>query len=510
MDGDPGGIVMRRFAALLLALSALLGVSVSAPQPAAAADGGLISSGVRLYCEMGRKISWGLIPDGKNGNPKAAGTCRTLGDIVEASVKKEWAAVWNSVLGDVIKSGVDATKWLIKTVLTTALVGPSLDLEATGLWGDNKGKPTLAGMLMWLGLLIAAAGVIWQAIKMALTGQSRHLGRSMLGWVENLVLCTVGVGLFVQLLLIGDAISTGLIDVVFTDNDAYGRIIAVMIPVGVANPVLVSGMVGVLLLVGFSQLVTSFLRLSAIPIICLLLPVAGAGRTGGDTTRKWAPNLITAGLVIVAYKPMVTIIICTGFSEFGKSQTLAEWLRGFATLLLAVLAPVPLMKVFAPFGATAGGGLASGGVGAALGAAASYFGSKKGSGGEGVAPATPMAHARLVEQTMGDGGDPPPPPPPGGGGIPMLPAPSGPDTGSPREGTDGPGREGPGRQAAPPGVPSIPAQSGSTPSAVPATSSTGAAMPGPAAAIGIGIQVMDGVNDVVQKASGEVGGGSGQ
>ncbi|MFF7081802.1 hypothetical protein [Streptomyces lavendulae] len=501
--------MMRRFAALLLALTALLGVSVSAPQPAAAVDGP-ISNGIRWLCEAGRSLSLGLIPDGKKGNPKAAGNCRVLGDVVEATAHQEWDKISDSLVGDLIKSGEGVAKWSIRKVLTLGLGGASLDLRSTRLW-DSENPSPLAGMLVWLGLVIAAGGVMWQLAKMAVTGEVKHLGRAAVGWGENLVLSFLGVSLFALLLKLGDEMTTGLVDATFNQKEGYERIIAVMVPAGAMNPVAVAGIVGVLLLVGIIQMVMVFLRLSAIPIICLLLPVAGAGRTGGETTRKWAPGLITSGLVVIAYKPILAIIICIGFAEFGNSSGLSEWLRGAATLVLAIVAPGPLTRIFAPFGAAVGGGLAAGGASGALGAAAGFLGRRNGhEGGEGEAPDSPVAHARRVARSMDSGGDdPPPPPPPSGGGIPMLPAPGGPSAGSPRGGTDSPGREEQGGQM-PAEASRVPAQPGVMPSAVPATSSTGAAVPGPAAAIGIGIQVMDGVNDVVQQASGEVGGGSGK
>src|SRR5262245_51989678 len=50
VDSDPGG-VMKRLAAVLLAMVAVLGLAVSVPKPAAAADGGgLIGGGVRTMC----------------------------------------------------------------------------------------------------------------------------------------------------------------------------------------------------------------------------------------------------------------------------------------------------------------------------------------------------------------------------------------------------------------------------------------------------------------------------
>ncbi|GAA3127222.1 hypothetical protein GCM10020254_88340 [Streptomyces goshikiensis] len=346
---------MRRLAVLLLALIAVFGVSVSAPQPAAANPPG---TGVKILCQAVSSGAMGVLLGPVGGVAGAFGSepaCKAVGDVASKQFEEQWKKVWEGPLGDLIKSAQDAAKWTIQKVLTISLMAPSVDLKATGLWGGKRA--TLSGMLMWLGLLIATAGVMWQLAKMALTGQAKHAGRAMLGWVENIVLSTIGVALFVELLVIGDAISAGLVKGTFDDGGvALDRIIAVMIPKAVGNPVLMLGVVQVLVIVGFVQLVMVFLRQSAIPIICLLLPVVGGGRAGGDVTRQWAPKLITSGMVVVAYKPIVTVIICTGFAEFGSAGTLTEWLRGCATLVLAILAPGPLTKVFAPLGAAAGGG----------------------------------------------------------------------------------------------------------------------------------------------------------
>ncbi|GGU12719.1 hypothetical protein [Streptomyces lateritius] len=482
----------RRLAAFLLSLVSLLGLAVAAPQPAAA-DGP-----INDMCQANAGAAIGAIMGPAAGLIAGLGSdelCDTVGEAVRNEVKEEWDAVWDSVLGDAIVSSEDVVKWMVKKVLTVALVGPSVDLEATGLWGGQKA--TLAGMLTWLGLLIAAAGMMWQFGKMAVTGQVKHAGRAMAGWVENIVLSTIGVGMFALLLTVGDVLSAGLVEKVFnTEDRAYDRVIKVMMPEGIANPILVGGVCGVLLLIGFVQLITVFLRQSAIPIICLLLPVAGAGRAGGDATRQWAPKLITSGLVIVAYKPLLAIIICTGFAEFGEAVTLAEWLRGCATLLLGILAPGPLMKIFAPFGAAVGGGMAAGGMSPALAAAADYFGGKSsGSGGGGGEPASAVDHAQYVQKSMGSQG---------GGGE------------------DGEAGSDAQAQAARNESARIPAQAGAEAEAVGAgvgetatgtSNATGVATTtaGPAGAMAAaGIQVLDGVNDTIQGASGAVGGGNEQ
>ncbi|MGW9439586.1 hypothetical protein [Streptomyces sp. NPDC055607] len=498
-----------RLLALLLALVAVLGVSVvTAPQPARA-DDGIIGNGVEGVCRFASGPVLGVIigamPTQKGlGGLTGSSLCDKVGDATEKKIKEEWKNVWESALGDMIRSGADVAKWMIKKVLTVALMGPSVDLAATGLWGKDA---TLSGMLMWLGLVIAAAGVMWQTGKMAITGQVKHLGRAMAGWVENIILSAVGVSLFALLLVAADALSAGLVNEVFAnDGQAYERILAVMMPNGISNPIMMLGVVQVLLIVGFIQLIMIFLRQSAIPIICLLLPVAGGGRTGGDATRQWAPKLITAGLVVVAYKPILAIIICTGFSQFGHSETLAEWLRGCATLILGVLAPGPLTRIFAPFGEAVGTGMSSGGASGALGAAASYFGGKAGSdsGGGGDSPTTAVEHAQFVQQSMGKQGQ----------------------DGGP--GQSQPGRDGgqggdaqaqaarnesaakiPSPASGPQGAPG--AQTAATTGGTSAGGAAGtAATVGAGAAtagVAIGVQVLDGINDSIQGAAGQIGNG---
>ncbi|MFE7656336.1 hypothetical protein ACFU6M_26170 [Streptomyces bottropensis] len=499
----------RRLAALLLALVAVFGVSVvAAPQPARA--DGIIGNGIEGACRVASGPVLGTILGIKGkvsgiGGLTGSPLCDKLGDAAEEKIKEEWKNVWDSVLGDVIKSAADGVKWVIKKVLTVALMGPSVDLSATGLWGtvdENKdGEPdaTLSGMLMWLGLVIAAGGVLWQLGKMAVTGQVKHLGRAMAGWVENIILSAIGVSLFALLLIAADALSAGLVNATFAnDGKAYERILAVMMPNGISNPILMLGVVQVLLIVGFIQLIMVFLRQSAIPIICLLLPVAGGGRTGGDATRQWAPKLITAGLVVVTYKPILAIIICTGFAEFGHAQTLAEWLRGCATLILGVIAPGPLTRIFAPFGEVVGAGMASGGASGALGAAAGYIGGKAGGdsgsdggGDNGGGEVNAVQHAQFVEQSMGkqgqgqEGGQ--------GGDVQAQAARNEATANIPAQATG------------PEGVVGQTANTAST-TGTATTVAAGAATAG----VALGVQVMDGINDGIQGAAGQIGGGGDQ
>lgn len=484
---------MRRLLAFLLALTAAL--SLMQVQPAAA--DGPIGNGVEVLCVAATGPVGALI-----GYPVVGGDlCDKVGESVARHVNAAWKDIWDSVLGDVIKSAEDVVKWLLQKVFTVALAGPSLDLAATGLFGRDA---TLSGMLVWLGWVIAAVGLMWQLGKMAVTGQMKYAGQALVGWVQNALLTGIGVTMVALLLKLGDLLTTGLVNKTFDNGGlASKRIIAVMMPAGIDNPMMALGVVVVLLLVGFVQLVMVFLRQSAIPIQCLLLPIAGAGRVGGETTRQWAPRLINSILVVIAYKPILAVIICAGFSEFGHAQTLAEWLRGLATLLLAVLAPGPLTKLFAPFSEAIGGGLSAGGAIGAAASAGSYIGSRSDDGGDsgnggGPAPTNAVEHSKHVEQTMKSQ-----------------------KSQSQGQGQDSPGSEGgdavphAARNDAAARVPSQagPAEAAGAGTGAAAGGGTGAAASaGAAPAAGPGalaLVVLDGLNDAVQKGSSELGEGGG-
>ncbi|MEU2899652.1 hypothetical protein ABZ690_08000 [Streptomyces sp. NPDC006967] len=504
----------RRLTALLLVLAAVFGLALFASVPAAAVPGP--EDAVEIGCRVGGSSLLDVLPgDSLGGSGEVTGdaeNCEKVGDAAGKAMEAPWKAVWDSVLGDIIRSALDATEWVIKKTITFSLLGPSVDLEATGLWG---GEATLAGMLAWLGLVIAVAGVMWNLAKMALTGQAKHAGRAMTGWVENLLLSILGVGMFGLLLVAGDALTTGLVNATFEDDGtAYDQIILTLLPVAISNPIIVLCMVGVLLLVGFVQMVLIFLRQAAIPIICLLLPVAGGGRTGGETTRKWAPSLITSGLVIIAYKPIVAVIICVGFAEVGHSTTLVGWLRGCATLVLAILAPGPLTKIFAPFGAAVGGGLSAGGAGGALSAAGSYLGGKMnasdknqgGDGGGGDRQSDVLSQVQRVEQNLGPQGQ--------SGGKPGEDGSQGGDAQAQAARNEAGAARVPGQAGAEGAAGADAAAAGISSATATGTgkAAAGGAVAGGAAAgagaVGVGIQVLDGVNDAIQGAGGQVGGGN--
>ncbi|MGW6877430.1 hypothetical protein [Streptomyces xanthophaeus] len=489
---------MKRLAAILLAAVAILALALV---PQAAADNpkpkkdGAVSQGVDVGCRVVTGAS-ALGTAARLVGTAIAGrdACDVVGDKVEEKVEEYWQSVWDSVIGDIIRSAVDVVKWLLRSVFTMALLGPSLKLEDTGLFEKDA---KFSGMLVWLGWVIAAFGTMWSIGKAALSGKAQDWGRVLIGYAQNALLSGIGLTAVVLLLKLSDALTTGLVNATFEDK-TFDRLIAVLMPAAVLNPVLVIGIVQVLLIVGIVQLVLIFLRESAIPIQCLLLPIAGAGLMGGESTRSWTPKLVTSICTVIAYKPIVAVIICTGFAEVGRAHSFIEWLRGVATLCLAVIAPGPLTKLFAPLGAEIGAGLNGGGaLGAAANMAGSYLGGKGGGGGDDPDPdpsggggggggggTDAVSQSQYVEKSMGpqNQGD------PGEAGQDAL-AQSSRNAQVPAQG---------GPEGAVGGVGGTEAATGM------AATSTAAAATGGAT---LALQVLDGVNDAVQGAASTMGDG---
>lgn len=504
----------RRLTTLLLAVVTIVCGVVQAPAVASPDDDGILGGGAAAACRHGVVQFSEVISGDDLSDAQEDEFCARLGEAAERKMEEWWDAVWDSILGDIIKSASDAAKWALEMVLTAGLRGPSLDLRATGLFGEGA---TLYGMLVWLGLILSVFGMMWQIGRTALTGQAGHLGRAVLGWVENMLLSTVGVALFAMLLSISDAMTVGMIDAVFeeggTANEQFAGVVAGAMVPAVHNPVTALCVVVALLLIGFVQMVLIFLRQSAIPLICLMLPIAGGGRVGGDATRQWAPRLITSGLVIVAYKPILAVIICAGFAGFGHAVSVVEWLRGLVTLVLAIIAPGPLFALFAPFGSAVGGGMAGGGARGALHAGATYLGGKFGGGGDDTADGAGSAGEGETTGGAGEGA--------GADAVSrsqyveqVMPS----QSQSPETGGAGADVQAQAARTAPHGA-SVPAQQGATgeAGATHAGGQTGAACitaavgPGRAgAAAAAALQVLDGVNDVAHGASARIGGGNEQ
>ncbi|XYC23668.1 hypothetical protein ACSHXC_43420, partial (plasmid) [Streptomyces sp. HUAS TT7] len=191
------------------------------------------------------------------------------------------------------------------------------------------------------------------------------------------------------------------------------RIVKILIPAAIENPMGVLVIALTVLAVGGIQLVMLFLRQASIPIQALLLPIAGAGQLGGESSRQWLPRLFTAIMVVIIYKPMAALIMAVGFTEMANGSGIVDFIRGVVTLALSVIALKSLLALFAPLGMSMGNAVSSGGgFAGALSLAGSALGASLGSRGGGGGSSTSAAdHAKHMDRNGPGGGAPQAPSP---------------------------------------------------------------------------------------------------
>ncbi|WP_424216689.1 hypothetical protein ACN20G_31710 (plasmid) [Streptomyces sp. BI20] len=316
---------------------------------------------------------------------------------IDSMVSSVQDFMWDSTLAPFIDAGVELAQGLIVRALALALTLPTVNLGQNGLFGKGT---VLPGMMAGVGCCVAVFCLLWQAGRAALSGRVGFLGIAFRGFAINAVLCAGGLGLISGLLRLGDAMALGLVRSTLGDPDgAFRRITGVLVVSPELNPVGVAAALVVVLIVSFGLMLTVFLREALVPLQCLLLPIASAGQIGGAVTRAWLPRLVTSVMVVVVYKPMVALIVCAGFTQVGHSGVLLEWVRGVATIVLALFAPVALSGLFSPVGHRVGNALADGGARAVLAA-----------GGARLAERVSEVRAGIGGALSGGGGD-------GGGGT---------------------------------------------------------------------------------------------
>ncbi|WP_256356476.1 hypothetical protein [Streptomyces sp. PKU-EA00015] len=299
-------------------------------------------------------------------------------------------ALANSVIGDAAKSMAEFTGEFMRISFGWWLMTDSVQVKDSGVLGDPK-DPTkslsLHALMVGIGAGIATILVMFQGIKMIIQRKGAPLAQIIQGLMINVLVSAAGVGIIDALLIASDQLTKSILYVGFGGDDVPDRMAVMLLP-AIGNPMGLLAVAFVSLIVGGIQVVMLFLRQAAIPIQALLLPIAGAGQVGGDSSRQWLPRLFTAIMVIITYKPMAALIISVGFTEMANGNGIIDFVRGVVTLALSIIALKSLLALFSPLGMSMGNAVAAGGgLGGALsmvgGAMAAQMGGAGGDGGSG-------------------------------------------------------------------------------------------------------------------------------
>lgn len=346
------------------------------------------------------------------------GTKKT-GEVAADGASDATKALANTVIGDAAKSMAEFAGEFMRLSFGWWLMTDSVQVKDSGVLGDPKNldDPTkslsLHALMVGIGAGIATLLVMFQGIKMIIQRKGAPLAQVIQGLMINVVVSAAGVAIIDALLIASDQLTKAILYVGFGGGtDIPDRMAATMLP-AIGNPMGLLSIALISLVVGGVQVVLLFLRQAAIPIQALLLPIAGAGQVGGDSSRQWLPRLFTAIMVIITYKPMAALIIAVGFTEMAYGSGILDFIRGTVTLVLSIVALKSLMALFAPLGLSMGNAVsAGGGMGGAIsmvgGAMASQMGGGGGEGGGsggGGGGSTAASHAADMERNNPTSGD---------------------------------------------------------------------------------------------------------
>lgn len=274
---------------------------------------------------------------------------------------------WFSDLATKIAKGatdlmVQAMTWWTQSDRTSMLQSPAIN--------------DVRGMLMYVGIVLLTASVMWQGIVMVIKRKPDPLVNTTMGLLSFVGWTALGTTLAVMINEAGIELSSQILN---ASIDKFSQTIGVALLAALAtSPAIVLFLALILFFLAAIQWVLGFFRFGALVILLALLPTAAAGQIN-EATKPWLRKVLSWCLTLLLYQPIGAVIYSIGFLLIGNGQDIGTILTGMAILVMAVVA-MPTMLRFFNWGGqqlVSGGG---GGGASAMGAAASMFGGSGASG----------------------------------------------------------------------------------------------------------------------------------
>jgi hypothetical protein len=260
--------------------------------------------------------------------PAIPSTC-----VVDAATDAVTGVVGNA-FADAMREGAE---WVIKTTVGWWINVPAVDLT-------RSPAETIRGYVLWLAIVVAVAGVIWQGIQMAITRKPDPLlnvGRGLF-----LVALWSAVGIIGPALALraGDAFASWVLSEA-AGGRAADRLVglASLAPIESAGAVIILGLL--MMIAGLVQAILMMFREGALVILSGVTVLAAAG-SFSTATRPWLPRVIGWMLALIAYKPVAAMVYASALALVGDSDDPRTLLVGLSMMVLAIVALPALMKFF--------------------------------------------------------------------------------------------------------------------------------------------------------------------
>jgi hypothetical protein len=243
----------------------------------------------------------------------------------------------------------DGAAWVVRTTVGWWIEVPPIDLA-------NSPAQTIRGYVIWLAMVVAAAGIMWRGVLLAVSRRSHHVldvGRGLFVFVLWAAIGIVGPA---AALTAGDAFSTWVLD-----RASSGQLSERLVQLAGLQTVTSPGAVivlGLLLMgAGLVQAVLMVFREGSIVVLSGVIVLAASGQFV-RATRSWLSKVIGRLLALICFKPAAALVYASALAMVGEGTDPRTVLVGITMLLMAIFTLPMLMKLFtwATGAATEGGG----------------------------------------------------------------------------------------------------------------------------------------------------------
>ena len=270
-------------------------------------------------------------------------TC-TLADpagcVVGAVADAATASLGNS-FADAMREGAT---WVIKTTIGWWVEVPAIDVT-------NSPALAIRDDVWWLSLVIAAAGVTWQGMRMAITHRLDPLLDIGRGLVTLALWAAIGITGSALALRAGDDFSSWVLD-----RAASGQVVERLVSLAGLQGINSAGaaiVIGLLVMIaGLVQAVLMMFREGAVVVLAGLLVLAAAGNVTGYG-RPWLGKVLAWMLALIAYKPVAALVYAVALRmTAGPEGTIANGgdprtvIVGLSMIVMSVVALPVLMRFF--------------------------------------------------------------------------------------------------------------------------------------------------------------------
>ena len=270
----------------------------------------------------------------------------------------------SGLAGDVVGNSFaeamrEGATWVIKTTIGWWIDVPAIDIASSP-------ADTIRGYVLWLAIVVAAGGVMWQGLVMVLSRRPEPAFAVGRGLFTIAFWSAVGIVGPAAALRAGDSFSSWVLDEA-AHGQATDRLVKLAGLGGVSSPGAVILLGLVMMLAGLVQAVLMMFREAAVIVLAGVVVLAAAG-TFTRATRPWLPRVLGWMLALICYKPAAALVYASAITLVGEGDDPRTVVVGLTMMLLAVVALPVLMRFFTwTTGAASGSG---GGLAALAGASA--------------------------------------------------------------------------------------------------------------------------------------------